>query len=992
MELGYIERKTKELNLLREELLKEKNSHHENTQTLQSSYITKKYKRKFLRLPEMKVACILDEFTYSSFEPECEIRQVTPHNWFQELVEFQPDLFFFESAWSGVEGLWSNKINFLTHELIQLLTYLSQQDIPIVFWNKEDPVHFATFLDTARYADFVFTTDIDCIKDYKSMLKHDRVYFMPFSAQTKYHNPLEKYERKDKFSFAGAYYKRYPERVRDLETFIKTITITKEVDIYDRNNFNNDPNYRFPSSYNRLIVGNLKPCNIDKAYKGYRFNINMNSVKESQSMCARRIYELLASNTITVSNYSKALRNLFGDLVICTDDAGYLSEELRKFDDNEYYNKWRLQGLRKVLSEHTCQDRLHYIINKVFTDPLEFYYPKVVVFSVATDERQLSQIFKHYRNQKYQLKTLYILTHLSLENFSADIFIVNDLSIELLTKIQEEYDYISFFSPLDYYGPNYIVDFVLSLKYSDLPVFCKGTYFMNIEGRINKVNTGEQYKQIDKSRVRTSFLRLSDFACEQVLEYASSVNNGIITVTALSIDEYNYCMNVHMDEYSVNCEIVDDLIIVDTGLSMSFINSKAELITGSHNRLKKIFNDEKNGILQGTFHPLNKSSVLLITNNYPEYTDLYGNAFIHTRLSEYKAHGMIVDVFKLNDAKVKGYSEFNGVDITTGRSEELINILSYGSYNTLLIHFLSETIWNAIKNCVEGKKIIIWVHGSEIQPWWRREHNFLKKEINDAKMESERRVDFWRQIFNLSLNGTVYNLHFVFVSNYLANEVFSDLGIVLPKDKYSIIHNYINPTLFKYDNKNSNLRKKILSIRPFTNRNYANDLTVKAILELSKEPFFENLEFRIIGEGKLFKSTIKPIKKFKNVLIEKKFCSQFEIAQLHKEYGIFLVPTRMDTQGVSRDEAMSSGLVPVTNNVAAIPEFLDSRCGILVDEEDYKGLAEGIKKLYHSPDLFDFLSRNAAERVKRQSGSDKTIMLELELIKTRSEYSRVELG
>jgi glycosyltransferase involved in cell wall biosynthesis len=35
------------------------------------------------------------------------------------------------------------------------------------------------------------------------------------------------------------------------------------------------------------------------------------------------------------------------------------------------------------------------------------------------------------------------------------------------------------------------------------------------------------------------------------------------------------------------------------------------------------------------------------------------------------------------------------------------------------------------------------------------------------------------------------------------------------------------------------------------------------------------------------------------------------------------VPSRTDTQGVSRDEAMSSGLVPVTNAVAAIPEFVD---------------------------------------------------------------------
>ena len=50
---------------------------------------------------------------------------------------------------------------------------------------------------------------------------------------------------------------------------------------------------------------------------------------------------------------------------------------------------------------------------------------------------------------------------------------------------------------------------------------------------------------------------------------------------------------------------------------------------------------------------------------------------------------------------------------------------------------------------------------------------------------------------------------------------------------------------------------------------------------------------------------------------------------MHKKNGIFMVPTRLDSQGVSRDEAMSSGLVPITNNVAAIPEFVDDTCGML---------------------------------------------------------------
>src|SRR5690606_6953555 len=132
-------------------------------------------------------------------------------------------------------------------------------------------------------------------------------------------------------------------------------------------------------------------------------------------------------------------------------------------------------------------------------------------------------------------------------------------------------------------------------------------------------------------------------------------------------------------------------------------------------------------------------------------------------------------------------------------------------------------------------------------------------------------------------------------------------------------------------------RKRLLSIRPYASRKYANDLTVKAIVELSKRDFFNELEVALIGDGELFDQITEPVKGFPNVKLVRKFLSHKEISATHKDYGIFITPTRMDSQGVSRDEAMSSGLVPITTNVTAIPEFVNSECGMLVDGEDYMG-------------------------------------------------------
>ena len=135
----------------------------------------------------------------------------------------------------------------------------------------------------------------------------------------------------------------------------------------------------------------------------------------------------------------------------------------------------------------------------------------------------------------------------------------------------------------------------------------------------------------------------------------------------------------------------------------------------------------------------------------------------------------------------------------------------------------------------------------------------------------------------------------------------------------------------------------------------------------------------MIGDGKLFDEILEPLRKFDNVIIQRGFLKQNEIADLHKEYGVFLTPTRMDAQGVSRDEAMASGLVPVTNAVAAIPEFVDGKCGILAPKNDYLEMAKGIEEIVNSTEKFTVMSENCSQRVKAQTSARLIINAELVL-------------
>uniref|UniRef100_A0A914Z1Y6 Uncharacterized protein n=1 Tax=Panagrolaimus superbus TaxID=310955 RepID=A0A914Z1Y6_9BILA len=77
---------------------------------------------------------------------------------------------------------------------------------------------------------------------------------------------------------------------------------------------------------------------------------------------------------------------------------------------------------------------------------------------------------------------------------------------------------------------------------------------------------------------------------------------------------------------------------------------------------------------------------------------------------------------------------------------------------------------------------------------------------------------------------------------------------------------------------------------------------------------------------------------------------------------------------------MSSGLVPVTNRVSAVPEFVDESCGILASAEDAGQLADGIAALYLDADAFLAYSKKAAKRVRAQSDARLVIKREISLI------------
>ena len=523
----------------------------------------------------LKMAVIMDEFTYSCYSPECETIQLTPSGFKKEIDGFNPDLVFVESVWRGKDNLWRFKLHDHMEDIIALTDYCKEKNIPVVFWSKEDPVHFGVFIRTAALADYVFTTDADCIEMYKSFLGHNRVYYLPFAAQPAIHNPIEEYDRKDKYCFAGSFYVKYKERSN---TFIdlSSLFLEKGLDIYDRNykkeqSDNNSQttsvaspvaeNYYFPKELQHCILGGLPYSEISRAYKGYKYGVNMTSMVYSGSMFARRVFELLACNTVTVSNYSRGIELLFGDLVIATDNRDNMRAKIERYSKTEQeYRKYRLAGLRHILKENLYEDRLNRISEIVLGRTIRKQSPKILVLCM-NKSKKVQEMFdtQTYGNRK--------------------LAVINDGSIQ-----DYKFDYVTVFSEDNFYGRNYLLDFALTTRFASDTVIGK-------VARYTKNGPVELEKAYTRVHVTVDLTRqmISREAIEHVVSLYD-ISEFQEERDVLAINEFNFCENTD------RCRDAEDLELY-TGVSLETLYkytnsiSPVELKRNVQISLKELFEE-----------------------------------------------------------------------------------------------------------------------------------------------------------------------------------------------------------------------------------------------------------------------------------------------------------------------------------------------------------------------------------------------------------------
>ena len=328
----------------------------------------------------LKIALVADSFTSVSLAAECRIRCMTPRNYAAVLRDWRPDLVFVESAFHGAQGEWRymlakqpRYINWYRPRAIFDLARRSRDlGIPTVFWNKDDGAFFDTFIDVARKFQYVFTTDNCCLPRYREELPPGStadVLAMPY--QPAFHSFSGFSFQKNEACFVGSYYRYILNGRRQFLDMIFDVckSIAMPLHIYDRNSHRMSHffEFRFPKDAGLHMHNQLPYTETGTVYKRYAVSLNVNSVTNSETMCSRRLLEILACGGILVTNNSPVVERQFRNFCHVVQDASQAQEVLARLaagpgpGDKER----AAAGAVYVRSHHTWQHRLEQLADTV---------------------------------------------------------------------------------------------------------------------------------------------------------------------------------------------------------------------------------------------------------------------------------------------------------------------------------------------------------------------------------------------------------------------------------------------------------------------------------------------------------------------------------------------------------------------------------------------------------------------------------------------------
>lgn len=467
---------------------------------------------------DIKVLSLLDPISHACWSAVFNVTPLSYEGYVEQIENGDFDFFFMESCWNANQGTWlyaqtsPNFSHINAQRFLDVLSILKRKSIPIVFWNKEDPMHYDTFLNIAKESDFIFTTDTNKVNSYKKDTYNSNVYGLPFAAETSSCNPVGRNSMcLGDICFAGTYYAHdHGDRRDQMDVVLSTLEGRNGV-IYDRASGSDSDRYKFPEKYNNYLKPSIPFNEMMDTYKKFNIFLNVNTITNSPSMMSRRVYEILASGTPIISTTSKAIFEQLPGLVLTVknkEEANLAAEKLLS-DEIFWYKKSHL-GYRYIHAYCTYLDRAESIAKELGLTVQRATESFNAIVSASDDvsiKRMLTSIKRQKLYNQYNINKIIVINSESCSISDDSLSVVGSLDEAL--SISDSESYAVFMSDKYHYFDNYVFDLLLPFKFTNADIITKASFFKMKDDKLSVFNKGSIHSYVETYDIWQSALSMS---------------------------------------------------------------------------------------------------------------------------------------------------------------------------------------------------------------------------------------------------------------------------------------------------------------------------------------------------------------------------------------------------------------------------------------------------------------------------------------------------
>lgn len=494
---------------------------------------------------------------------------IVKNSYIKQIETTKSDFAFFESAWKANKSQWLYAFNSpnLQHDnaqkLLDVIGKLRSKNVPVIFWNKEDPMHYNMFKPIAKEADYIFTTDSLIVERYKKDLNNENVWALSFAAPVSKTNPINRFSgNTENICFAGTYYAiNHPDRKKQMDRLLPAL-LENNGFIYNRVSENKSDNYAYPSEYNEIIREGVGFEEMIELYKSFKVFLNVNTIVNSPTMMSRRVYELLASGTPVVSTPSKAITAQFSGIVLTATNKDETNIAVRNLLDNSYF--WHRQsvlGIREIMLNHTYEIRWKYIkdciagnevnhdiLNGVSISIVARYTGLIEIESfidtiLCQDSIDCERLVIINDSKKLSKSVVGKILNSNKGNTISIVDNYND-ALEEIKDVKSEYIYFTEDSVINF--RNAVLDLILATKYSKSKAITRKIHYEFEELKNKPVNNfcldidnSNWYRDIDETSLKSVLIYKSHLDMYTINPHKWEIESTIDNNKVFTIDPFN---------------------------------------------------------------------------------------------------------------------------------------------------------------------------------------------------------------------------------------------------------------------------------------------------------------------------------------------------------------------------------------------------------------------------------------------------------------------